>query len=69
MVPGQEALVRAAWLSFPGFALEPLDQIYRRTGPAVYRYEADGGSFSTDLEVDADGFVRRYPGRWELVEA
>ena len=69
LAPGQEAAVRAAWLSFPGFALEPLDQVYRRTGPAAYRYEADGGAFSTQLEVDPDGFVRRYPGRWELVEA
>jgi hypothetical protein len=69
LAPGQEAAVRAAWLSFPAFALEPLDQVYRRTGPAAYRSEADGGSFSTELEVDADGFVRRYPGRWELVEA
>ena len=69
LAPGEQAAVRAAWLSFPGFALEPLDQVYRRTGSAAYRYETEGGAFATDLEVDADGFVRRYPGRWELVEA
>ena len=27
------------------------------------------GAFTADLEVDADGFVRRYGGQWELVEA
>jgi hypothetical protein len=67
--PGEQAAVRAAWLSFPGFALEPLEQIYRRTGSAVYHYETEGGAFATDLEVDADGFVRRYGGGWELVES
>jgi hypothetical protein len=69
LATGEQAAVRAAWLSFPGFALEPLDQVYRRTGPAAYRYESQGGAFATDLEVDADGFVRRYGGAWELVEA
>jgi hypothetical protein len=68
LAPGQEAAVRAAWLSFPGFALEPLDQVYRRTGPAAYRFESGQGSFAADLEVDAEGFVRRYAGRWELVD-
>jgi hypothetical protein len=29
---GQEATIRAAWLRFPRFALEPLDQVYRSTG-------------------------------------
>jgi hypothetical protein len=67
LAPGAQATVRAAWLSFPGFALEPLKQVYRRTGAAVYRYETEGGAFATDLEVDADGFVRRYAGGWELV--
>jgi hypothetical protein len=65
---GQEAAVRAAWLSFPGFGLEPLDQVYRRTGAGAYRYESGKGAFTADLEVDADGFVRRYGGQWELVE-
>jgi hypothetical protein len=62
---GQAAAARAAWLAFPAFLLEPLDQTYRRTGETTYRYEANG-SLRTDLDVDPDGFVRRYPGRWEL---
>ena len=62
---GQTAPVRAAWLGFPGLALEPLDQTYRRTGLSTYRYESGGGTFVADLDVDATGFVIRYPGLWE----
>jgi hypothetical protein len=68
LTPGESAVVRAAWLTFPELALEPLDQVYRRTGEKTYRYETDGGAFAADLEVDADGFVRRYAQVWELVE-
>jgi hypothetical protein len=63
---GQEAPVRAAWLRFPGFTLEPLDQRYRRTTRTTYRYESAGGSFVADLEVDRDGLVTRYPGFCEV---
>lgn len=56
--------VRAAWLTFPGLTLEPLDQAYHRVSPCVYRYESNGGAFTADLEVDDDGFVVRYPGLW-----
>jgi hypothetical protein len=69
LAPGEQAAARAAWLSFPGFALEPLDQVYRRTGATTYHYESGGGAVATALDVDADGFVRRYAGRWELVNA
>ena len=60
---GESARVRAAWLRFPSFALEPFEQTYRRLGPAAYRYESAGG-FAADLEVDADGFVTRYGDIW-----
>ncbi|HKD11869.1 MAG TPA: putative glycolipid-binding domain-containing protein [Thermoanaerobaculia bacterium] len=62
---GQEAVVRAAWLRFPSFRLEPLEQLYRRTADRAYRYESGGGRFTADLEVDATGFVLRYAGVWE----
>jgi hypothetical protein len=61
---GAEASVRAAWLRFPSFALEPLDQLYRRTGDATYRYESAAGAFVRDLRVNAAGFVTDYPGFW-----
>ena len=59
---GQAADVRAAWLRFPSLALEPLEQVYRRTADAIYRYESAGGTFIADLEVNAAGLVIHYPG-------
>lgn len=59
---GAEADVRAAWLRFPGFTLEPLPQRYHRAGDRTYRYESAGGAFVRDLTVDAAGFVTHYPG-------
>jgi hypothetical protein len=64
---GNESKIRAAWLRFPGFNLEPLDQLYRRTGPATYRYESAGGTFVTELRVNEAGFVTHYPNFFETV--
>jgi uncharacterized protein len=66
---GEDARVRAAWLRFPEFTLEPLEQVYRRTGPSTYRYQSGDGSFVRDLEVDDLGFVTSYPGFWSAEEA
>jgi hypothetical protein len=66
---GQEMEVRAAWLRFPSFRLEPLVQLYRRTDETSYRYESAGGSFVTELCVNAEGFVTKYPNIWEREEA
>jgi len=63
---GEEAKVKAAWLRFPSFKLEPLEQIYRRIDLMTYRYESAGGKFVTALEVNAAGFVTRYPNFWEV---
>ena len=62
---GQEAEVTAAWLRFPRFILEPLDQCYRRVDVSTYRYESAGGRFVADLQVNAAGFVTRYPNVWQ----
>jgi len=59
---GAEAEVQAAWLRFPNFTLERLDQRYRRVDPETYRYESAGGAFVTELQVNSAGFVTRYPG-------
>jgi hypothetical protein len=60
---GKEAIVRAAWLRFPSFTLEPLEQLYRRTGVSTYRYQS--GSFTADLEVNEVGLVTSYGGAWQ----
>jgi hypothetical protein len=63
---GAEADVQAAWLRFPSFALERLDQRYRRVGPETYRYESAGGTFVSELEVNVAGFVTLYPNLCEV---
>jgi hypothetical protein len=65
---GQDSRVRAAWLSFPDLTMEPLDQMYRRTAQATYRYESGGGNFVANLDVNSTGFVTRYANLW-IVEA
>ena len=63
---GAEQEVRAAWLRFPTFKLEPLAQLYRRTHQNTYGYESGGGKFVRDLSVDDEGFVTKYTGFWEI---
>lgn len=63
---GQAGAVKAAWLRFPGFNLEPLEQVYRRLGPDSYQYESAGGQFTRHLQVNPAGFVTRYPGFWAI---
>jgi uncharacterized protein len=63
---GEEAKAQAAWLSFPDFTLEVLEQLYRRNQEASYHYESAGGEFVTDLEVNAAGFITQYPGLWQV---
>lgn len=59
---GQEAAVRAAWLRFPSFVFEPLEQTYRRIEATTYRYESAGGRFTADLTVNDAGLATLYPG-------
>ena len=54
-------VVRAAWLKFPSFELEPLSQVYLRIDASTYMYESGGGQFTVDLKVDPFGFVTNYP--------
>ena len=61
---GQEAPLSAAWLRFPSFKLERLDQIYRRVDQTTYRYESGGGTFAAELKVNTFGLVTSYPQLW-----
>jgi hypothetical protein len=65
---GDEVSARAAWLRFPDFRLEPLDQSYRRDAGGVYRYESRAGKFVAELSVNEAGFVTGYPDLW-VIEA
>ena len=63
---GQEARVTAAWLRFPDFTFEGLEQHYRRLDEDTYRYASAGGQFSADLKVNKTGFVTFYPGFFKV---
>jgi hypothetical protein len=62
---GETAEVKAAWLRFPSFKLEPLPQKYHRLSETAYRYESAGGQFVAELKVNRSGFVIDYPGIWQ----
>jgi uncharacterized protein len=61
---GASAQVRAAWLRFPSFSLEPLEQTYTRLDQSLYRYESAGGRFVAEVTVDEDGLVIEYGSIW-----
>jgi len=62
-VGGSQSVI-AAWLRFPDFDLQPLDQGYLRSGELRYEYQSRGGSFRASLAVSPEGFVLDYPGLW-----
>lgn len=62
---GKSAPVSAAWLRFPSFQLERLDQTYFRNAENTYRYESHDGEFTADLTVNEHGFVTDYAGLWQ----
>ncbi len=59
---GKSAEVTAAWVKFPGLALEPLPQRYTRLSERHYRYESGTAfaDFSADLTVDDEIVVVDY---------
>lgn len=63
---GQAADAPVAWLDVTSGALDLLLQRYERRSPATYWYEAPRFNYAALLEVTATGFVRRYPGLWEV---
>ena len=61
---GQQAEVKAAWLRFPSFELEPLSQIYFRLDETTYHYSSNAGQFVREITVNDFGFVTDYLGLW-----
>lgn len=61
---GRSVQVRAAWLRFPSFTLESLEQVYTRLEPNLYRYESAGGRFMAPVTVDDFGLVNHYGDLW-----
>ena len=61
---GESQVVRAAWLRFPSFVLEPLEQRYTRIADDRVRYESFTTNFSAELRVSANGMVLDYENIW-----
>jgi hypothetical protein len=57
---GDSESIRAAWVRFPEFVIEPALQTYERLGAERWRYAS--GSFVADLDVDSEGLVLQYGG-------
>jgi hypothetical protein len=56
-----------AWVSVPDLQVHRSPQRYEHVRPGVVRYVALDGDFTAELELDADGFVVRYPQLAERV--
>ena len=64
--PGESKSVSAAWLRFPTFDLERLDQTYTRLDDSTVKYESRDGDFVRTLKVNSAGLVLEYPGFWMM---
>jgi hypothetical protein len=65
-----------AWVSVPDLGVQALHQRYEHLGPssdgATVKYasvENGRETFTGELELDADGLVRHYPGLARMVTA
>jgi hypothetical protein len=63
---GQAAEAPVAWLDVAAGTLTVLPQRYERRGAATYWYEAPSVPYTGLLEVSSIGFIRQYPGLWEI---
>jgi hypothetical protein len=63
---GQSAEAPVAWLDVPSGTLTALPQRYERRSEAAYWYEAPSVGYAGLLEVGPTGFIRSYPGLWEV---
>ncbi|GAA2705059.1 putative glycolipid-binding domain-containing protein [Micromonospora olivasterospora] len=57
--------VTVAWVLVPSLTVVAAEQVYTALGPGRIRFASD--TFTADLDVDADGWVVRYPGLAERV--
>jgi uncharacterized protein len=63
---GHKSDAPAAWLRFPEYTLERLEQRYYRVSLDTYDYQAPRVGYSGLLQVSDIGFVTQYPGCWAL---
>jgi hypothetical protein len=66
LTEGEEAEIPAAWFDIGETGLVRLPQHYRRLAGDRYDYNSPTASYSAVLELASNGFVRLYPGLWEM---
>lgn len=66
---GESKEVSAAWLRFPSFQFERIDQTYTRIDETTLKYESRGGEFVRTLKINSDGLVLDYPDYWAVENA
>jgi hypothetical protein len=66
LMVGEDAEIPAAWFDVGKATLTRLPQHYRRTAPDRYDYSSPTAGYEATLEMAASGFVRLYPGLWEM---
>ncbi len=65
MAEGAAADVLAAWVHFPGLAVEAAPQRYQCLASTTYRYTSLGSGFTAQVEFDEDGFPVIYERLWQ----
>jgi hypothetical protein len=63
---GESADVPVVWIDAPPASLTVLPQRYERRDQLTYWYESPTAGYAGLLELAPNGFVRRYPGLWEM---
>jgi uncharacterized protein len=63
---GEAAELAVAWLDVDAAELAELPQTYRRRDALSYDYAAPTVPYAAVLELATSGFVRSYPGLWQM---
>lgn len=63
---GEEGEIVAAWFDIGERTLVRLPQRYRRVAEDRYWYSSPTAGYEATLELAPNGFVRVYPGLWEM---
>jgi hypothetical protein len=66
---GEPVPLPAAWFNLEDGTLSKLEQIYERRDDLALYYRAPNVGYEGLLELAPNGFIRRYPGLWEVEEA
>ena len=64
---GESKIIRVVYIDAVENKLKRVEQRYTHVQEGKYRYDSLETGFTTELTVDAAGFVISYPGIWERV--